>query len=52
MPSPPPPISPYLSIQEKRNWLASLFRDTSGEVSQAEKFKAMVEDTRLALLNA
>ncbi len=40
----------HLSISEKRDWLASLFRDSSGEISQAEKFKAMVEDTRLAML--
>ncbi len=41
----------HLSISEKRDWLASLFRDTTGEISQAEKFKAMVEDTRLAMLS-
>ncbi len=40
----------HLSISEKRDWLANLFRDASGEISQAEKFKAMVEDTRLAML--
>ncbi len=40
----------HLSISEKRDWLASLFRDNTGEISQAEKFKAMVEDTRLAML--
>jgi len=40
----------YLSINEKRDWLARLFRDDTGEVSQSEKFKAMVEDTRLASL--
>ncbi len=40
----------HLSISEKRDWLASLFRDETGEISQAEKFKAMVEDTRLAML--
>ena len=36
----------FLSIEEKRSWLAGIFRDTSGEYSQADKFKAMIEDTR------
>lgn len=40
----------FLSIDEKRSWLADIFRDASGEYSQADKFKAMSEDTRLALL--
>ena len=40
----------FLSIEEKRSWLAGIFRDTSGEYSQADKFKAMIEDTRLAML--
>ena len=40
----------YLSIEDKRDWLAGIFRDSSGEFSQADKFKAMVEDTRLAEL--
>lgn len=40
----------FLSIEEKRGWLAGIFRDTSGEYSQADKFKAMIEDTRLAML--
>lgn len=40
----------FLSIEEKRSWLADIFRDASGEYSQADKFKAMSEDTRLALL--
>lgn len=38
----------YLSIEEKRAWLADIFRDVAGEYSQADKFKAMVEDTKLA----
>ncbi len=42
----------FLSIEEKRSWLAAIFRDTSGEYSQADKFKAMIEDTRLAMLAA
>lgn len=40
----------HLSIDEKRDWLAAIFRDTSGEFSQADKFKAMSEDTRLAMI--
>lgn len=40
----------HLTIAEKRDWLAHVFRDEHGEYSQADKFKAMVEDTRLAEL--
>ncbi len=40
----------HLTIDEKRDWLACIFRDESGDYSQADKFKAMAEDTRLALL--
>lgn len=40
----------HLTIEEKRDWLACVFRDESGEYSQADRFKAMVEDTRLAML--
>lgn len=42
----------HLTIDEKRDWLATVFRDDSGEFSQADKFKAMVEDTKLATLLA
>ncbi len=42
----------HLSIDEKRDWLAYIFRDESGEFSQGDKFKAMAEDTRLAVLQA
>lgn len=42
----------HLTIEEKRDWLASVFRDESGEFSQADKFKAMTEDTKLAVLQA
>ena len=42
----------HLTIEEKRDWLAGIFRDESGEFSQADKFKAMAEDTRLAILQA
>ncbi len=40
----------HLTIDEKRDWLASIFRDESGDFSQADKFKALAEDTRLAQL--
>lgn len=42
----------HLSIDEKRDWLASIFRDDSGQFSQADKFKALAEDTKLAQLHA
>ena len=42
----------HLTIDEKRDWLATIFRDDEGIYSQADKFKAMVEDTRLAELEA
>ncbi len=42
--------SRHLTLSEKRDWLAGIFRDESGEYSQADKFKAMAEDTRLAQL--
>lgn len=45
-----PMIPAHLSIDEKRDWLASIFRDDTGAFSQADKFKALAEDTRLALL--
>ena len=41
----------FLTIAEKRAWLARIFRDTTGEYSDADKFKAMREDTRLLELN-
>mgnify|MGYP003288271962 CR=1 FL=1 len=44
------PKKRFLTIEEKRRWLADIFRDTAGEYSQADKFKAMIEDTRLAML--
>ena len=40
----------HLTIDEKRDWLAQIFRDASGDYSQADKFKALAEDTRLAQL--
>ncbi len=44
------PRERHLTIEEKRDWLADIFRDVSGDYSQADKFKAMTEDTRLAQL--
>lgn len=41
----------FLSIAEKRDWLARIFRDTSGEYSEADKFKVLREDNRLAMLS-
>lgn len=43
----------FLSVEEKRKWLASILRDTSGqhqgfEISMGDKFKALVEDNKLA----
>lgn len=40
----------FLSIAEKRAWLARIFRDASGYYSDADKFKALREDTLLARL--
>lgn len=42
----------HLTIEEKRDWLADIFRDANGEYSCSDKFKAMVEDTKLALMVA
>lgn len=39
-----------LSIAEKREWLARIFRDKTGEYTDADKFKAMEADNRLAVL--
>lgn len=44
--------SRHLTIDEKRDWLAEIFRDSSGEYSQGDKFKAMIEDTKLAQMLA
>ena len=41
----------FLSIEEKRAWLARIFRDTSGEYSEADKFKVLREDNRLVMLS-
>ena len=41
----------FLTIAEKRAWLARIFRDTSGYYTAADKFKALQEDTNLALIS-
>lgn len=41
----------FLTIEEKRSWLAKIFRDTSGEYIAADKLKALQEDTNLALIS-
>lgn len=41
----------FLTIEEKRAWLARIFRDTTGYYTEADKFKALREDTRLLELN-
>lgn len=37
----------HLTIAEKRDFFTSIARDTSGEFTTADKFKAIVEDTKL-----
>ena len=39
-----------LTTAEKRAWLASIFRDQSGDFTDADKLKALEADTRLALI--
>lgn len=41
----------FLTTAEKRAWLARIFRDATGEYTDADKFKALREDTRLLELN-
>lgn len=42
----------HLTMREKRDFMARVVRDQSGEFSMSEKFKAIVEDTKLAELDA
>lgn len=42
----------FLTIEEKRAWLARIFRDTSGEYTDADKLKAMEADNRLVMLQS
>lgn len=37
----------HLTISEKRDFFTSIARDTSGEFTTSDKFKAIVEDTKL-----
>lgn len=37
----------HLTIAEKRDFFTMIARDKSGEFSTADKFKAIVEDTKL-----
>lgn len=37
----------HLTINEKRDFFCGIARDKSGEYSTADKFKAIVEDTKL-----
>lgn len=39
-----------LTIIEKRKWLAEIFRNDSGEYCQSDRFKALIEDTKLATI--
>lgn len=39
-------------MREKRDFMARVVRDDSGEFTMSEKFKAIVEDTKLAELDA
>lgn len=41
-----PRKSRHLTIAEKRDFFAKIARDTTGEFSMADKFKAIVEDTK------
>lgn len=36
----------HLTIAEKRDFFAKIARDTAGEFTMADKFKAIVEDTK------
>lgn len=47
------PKTPFLTVEEKRKWLAGILRDTSGqhqgyELGLGDKFKALSEDNKLA----
>lgn len=40
----------HLTLREKRDFLAKVLRDTGSEYSNADKFKAIIEDTKLEAL--
>lgn len=44
-------MNTYLTIEEKRAWLAHIFRDTSGYFTDADKLKALEADNRLVELD-
>lgn len=37
----------HLTIAEKRDFFAKVSRDTNGEFTMSDKFKAIIEDTKL-----
>ncbi len=37
----------HLTIKEKRDFFATIARDSTGEYSTSDKFKAIIEDTKL-----
>ena len=47
-----PKVDNFLTIEEKRAWLARIFRDKSGFYSDADKLKAMEADNRLVAMQA
>lgn len=40
----------HLTLREKRDFLAKVLRDTGREFTHADKFKAIIEDTKLEAL--
>ena len=42
----------FLTIEEKRAWLARIFRDTSGTYTDADKLKALEADNRLVAMQS
>lgn len=46
-----PRKSPYLTIKEKRKFMADIVRDNSGTYTMNEKIKAVIEDTKLEELD-
>ena len=42
----------FLTIEEKRAWLARIFRDSSGEYTPADKLKALEADNLLVAMLA
>lgn len=42
----------FLTIEEKRAWLARIFRDPTGEYTDSDKLKALEADNRLVMLQS